>query len=501
MILLPVGILRSGVRRLVRRTVRVLVIAFAVFLTLLLVHAFASRGMLPYEVWHREPIEIDFTEEDYTDNYTLADWMAMEDRVFGELERYRLDPGEREDVSPFSRYVRGGRQDPSRRKTDWNRTQEIAVENPKGGVLLIHGLSDSPYSLKSQAGIYADEGYHVLVQRMPGHGTVPAGLLDVTWRDWAAAVKVGVRHLAGRIGPDRPLHLVGYSNGGALAVEYTLAAIEDGGMRVPDRVVLFSPAIGITEFAKLARWDEMYGFIPYFEKSRWLGLLPEIDPYKYASFTKNAGSQSWNLAETIREKIEDLESAGRLGELPPMLSFQSAVDDTVIAPTLLTGLYEHLGDNGSELVLFDVNHAAGLDGILTESHQDRLRALLVGEKHEFALTVITNADSTTHDVVAKSWAPGETRETAERLGLSWPRGVYSLAHISLPFPPDDPLYGEVPAKSPDAFLPLGRMALYGERGVIRVPASELLRQHFNPFHSWVVGKIRNAIREDVSRRE
>ena len=45
----------------------------------------------------------------------------------------------------------------------------------------------------------------MLALRMPGHGTVPAGLTDVVWEDWLAAVRVGVRHVREKIGPDKPM--------------------------------------------------------------------------------------------------------------------------------------------------------------------------------------------------------------------------------------------------------------------------------------------------------
>lgn len=43
-------------------------------------------------------------------------------------------------------------------------------------------------------------------------------------------------------------------------------------------------------------------------------------------------------------------------------------------------------------------------------------------------------------------------------GLSWPEDIYSLAHVALPFPADDPLYGgHPPEKSPG--LHLGELTL------------------------------------------
>ncbi len=74
--------------------------------------------------------------------------------------------------------------------------------------------------------------------------------------------------------------------------------------------------------------------------------------------------------------------------------------------------------------------------------------------------------------------------TEEDLGLSWPEDVYSLSHVAIPFPPDDPLYGGRPAeRSPG--LRLGDLALRGERGVLQIPASDMLRLRWNPFYPYV----------------
>ena len=85
---------------------------------------------------------------------------------------------------------------------------------------------------------------------MPGHGTVPAALTDIEWEDWDAATRLAVREARRRVGPSRPLHIVGFSNGGALAVKYALDAIDDQRLARPDRLILISPMIGITAFAR-----------------------------------------------------------------------------------------------------------------------------------------------------------------------------------------------------------------------------------------------------------
>ena len=84
----------------------------------------------------------------------------------------------------------------------------------------------------------------------------------------------------------------------------------------------------------------------------------------------------------------------------------------------------------------------------------------------------------------RSKHPGDDAPTDSPIGLSWPEGLYSLAHVALPFPPTDAVYGGLPDnKSPG--IHLGDVALRGERGVLEVPASEMLRLRWNPFYPYV----------------
>ena len=151
---------------------------------------------------------------------------------------------------------------------------------------MIHGLTDSPYSMRAVGETLKANGYYGLALRMPGHGTVPAGLTTAVWEDWLAAVRLGVRRVRDRIGPDKPLMLVGYSNGGALVLKYALDQVEHGDGVRPTRLVLISPMIGVAPFAWLARVISALGPIPYFEKARWLDVIPSTTPSSTTRFPR-----------------------------------------------------------------------------------------------------------------------------------------------------------------------------------------------------------------------
>lgn len=483
---------RSAVKTLVRWLLHSTVIVISILATLVLVQAFASRKMPELEVWHKKAPADEFVSADLGASFSFEQYLQLEQALFDQLSEYMLEPDNLQGHTSFSRFVRGGPQDPAQQPRNWNRTVELMPDTPKGGVLLLHGLSDSPYSMRSLAELFFAQEYYVLVMRMPGHGTVPAGLLDATWEDWAAAVKVGARHVVSRIDASMPFYVGGYSNGGALAVHYSIDAV-DTADRVPDWLFLFSPAIGITPFARVARWDALYGFIPYFEKSRWLDIEPEYDPYKYNSFPKNAGTQSWRLAHEIQSSLDALESRGRLGEIPPILTFQSVVDDTVEANVLITGLYDRLEPNGSEVVFFDVNRTSMLDGFVSHDYSQRLDRLMQRSDLPYTVTRLINRNPRSRAILAQSRMPGATETIEQMLDLEWPEGVFSLAHVAIPFPPDDPLYGDSPADPNPFGLHIGTLAPKGERRTLRIPASQLIRIRHNPFFEYVASRIEKTI--------
>jgi hypothetical protein len=58
----------------------------------------------------------------------------------------------------------------------------------------------------------------------------------------------------------------------------------------------------------------------------------------------------------------------------------------------------------------------------------------------------------------------------------------------LPFAPDDPLYGQGPPAEKDALF-LGQMAIQGERDLLKIPYSFLLRIRYNPFYVYLETRV------------
>jgi esterase/lipase len=270
------------------------------------------------KVWHTADLDAEFTAASPVARF--ADYMTLEDRLFRQLTEKVYDRIQPEDRREINRFHRGSLADPGRWSTNWNRSFELSVTSPRAGALLVHGMSDSPYSMRSLGQRLHNEGAQVVGLRVPGHGTAPSGLVSVQWQDMAAAVRLAVRHLREQV-EDRPLVIVGYSNGGALAVHYTLEALEDDQLPLPARIILLSPEIGITKLAALASWQERLGHLLGLEKLAWNSIVPEYDSYKYGSFALNAGKQAYLLTAEIQSRLTKLGSTGDLRRFPPTLAF------------------------------------------------------------------------------------------------------------------------------------------------------------------------------------
>jgi alpha-beta hydrolase superfamily lysophospholipase len=464
----------------------------ASIVTLLAVRAFDSQRGAPLALWHTyAPQELTAQE------LAKADWddyLAAERKIFESVRvnvTQKLDP---EDQVPANRYFEGSPIYPGNFATDWNRSYILEPEGtPVGAVVFLHGLTDSPYSLRHVARLYQSHGFVSVAIRLPGHGTVPAGLTNVEWEDWVAATHLAVREARRRIGPTLPLHIIGFSNGGALAMKYALDALGDPQLTRPNRVVLISPMIGITEMARFAGVFGWPAIFPPFAKAAWLSVVPEFNPFKYNSFPINGARQSSLLTRALQPRMAEYASEGKLTELPPILTFQSVVDFTVSTRAIITALYQQLPDNGSELVLFDLNRNVKFGPLMRASANTLLNRILPDPPRSFKTTIITNLHPDTSEVMERITAAGSTTEQTRALGLSYPLGVFSLSHVALPFPLSDSLYGLFPDPLEEYGVSLGAVAPRGERGTLIVSLDSLIRMSSTPFFPYMLERIEQGI--------
>lgn len=490
--------MRQTLRPAWRWARRLLLLVAVVALTFLIGRIVQSEQGPPLEPWHTfVPDEPRAAEIDRLD---WNGYLAAEARVFASVRKEVTERLDQRDRRPDDRYFAASPVYPGHFARDWNRSYVLEPDGPpKGAVVLLHGLTDSPYSLRHIAQRYRDLGYLAIGLRLPGHGTVPGALTATNWRDWLAATRLAVREARRRIGPDAPLHLVGYSAGGALALKYALDAIEDPALTRPDRIILISPMIGITPFARFAGLAALPALLPPFAKAAWLSVVPEFNPFKYNSFPANAARQAYLLTKALQAEIARLAKSGRLKELAPALTFQSTVDSTVSPRAVIASLYAFLPANGSELVLFDINHAARLGLLLRSAFARPVNQIVPPPPRAWRLTIITNtADEP--QVSAHVTEAGALTEHLYPLGIVYPRDVYSLSHVALPFPASDGLYGASPDPKENYGIHLGTLAAHGETGVLIVSIDSLLRITWNPFFSYMLDRIEEGISAPARHR-
>ncbi|CEG58699.1 alpha/beta hydrolase [Legionella fallonii] len=462
-------------------------------ITLLAVRIYDSQRGLPLELWHTYvPKEMHAQEIDKLD---WKQYIERENKIFDEVRQEVTQKLEKKDRVSFNRYFTGSPVYPDNFSPDWNRSYLLEPQGaPVGAVVFLHGLTDSPYSLRHIARRYREQGFITIAIRLPAHGTVPAALTDIEWEDWLAATRLAVREARKRIGPTQSLHLVGFSNGGALALKYALDAIENNKLARPNKIILISPMIGITRFARFAGFAGLPAILPAFAKAAWLSVLPEFNPFKYNSFPVNGARQSYRLTMALQQEILRVADKGLLAQLPPVLTFQSVMDYTVSTRDIVSAFYAKLPANGSELVLFDLNRAAKFGVLLRKSSGMALARYLNKPPRQFRTTTITNANVTSGKVAEHILEAGGLEESIHPLELFYPSDVYSLSHVALPFPITDGLYGLQPDPNENYGIQLGTTATRGERNVLIISLDALIRISSNPFYPYMLKRIEENIK-------
>ena len=448
----------------------------------------AGCGGASLEPWHSHRLIEEYSAADRGEVNSFDDYLRLEDRLFAELQEDVYAHVGTGPAYALVRYSAGSLADPGDDEPNWNRSFELATEASVGGVLLLHGMSDSPYSLRALAMTLAEQGYWVIGLRLPGHGTAPSGLTHITVRDMTGAVRLAMKHLASKLG-DKPVHIVGYSTGAALALDFALDEIDGKVSPKPASLILISPAIRVHPSAAFARFKDGLSIAPGLGGLAWLQVRPEFDPYKYNSFATNAGSVVHRLTRSVDRRVASRFRPSRHDVMPPTLVFKSTVDATVTTRAVVDRLLTLLSSYRHELVLFDINRLAAKSTLLIADPGPLTRELLENDTLPFAVTFVTNADVNTRAVVARHKAPFSSDVSeGEPLGLSWPVGVISLSHLALSIPPDDPLYGSRPPGN-EGILFLGDMPMRGERGLINLPGDWLLRMRYNPFYDVIEKRV------------
>lgn len=108
------------------------------------------------------------------------------------------------------------------------------------GVLVLHGFTGNPGSMRALAERLAGSGFTVDLPLLPGHGTVVEDMLATGWDDWAAHAEARYQALAQRC---QQVVVVGLSMGGALTAWLGAEHPEIAGLVCINAVVTVPPGM------------------------------------------------------------------------------------------------------------------------------------------------------------------------------------------------------------------------------------------------------------------
>lgn len=144
---------------------------------------------------------------------------------------------------------------------------ECGTQNSDIGILLVHGLGDSPYFFRDVASVLCDEGIRVRSILLPGHGTKPGDMLSVTYEQWQTETNFHIELFSGKV---KKLYIGGFSTGANLTTIASFFRTDIEGL------IHFSPAFKSRFFvSRLA---------PYIDSLfPWPNVEEEDNPSRYNS--------------------------------------------------------------------------------------------------------------------------------------------------------------------------------------------------------------------------
>lgn len=218
------------------------------------------------------------------------------------------------------------------------------LTQPKGVVVLFHGLSDSPYFMSSIGEFLRSKGYVVLAPLTPGHGKIDADAdmqddtLKARWYEHTNTVMEFAHDMAST--SDLPVVVGGFSTGGSFATHYTINNPEK-----VDALLLFSGAL---ELARPA--EAMANIWGMKSLAKWLDGDYETQgghPYKYPGVASYSALVLMDILHEIRDTLEN-ETV-----VKPIFAAHSMTDSV----TLFSGIQELTEQVKGEHTIFKIDES------------------------------------------------------------------------------------------------------------------------------------------------
>jgi carboxylesterase len=216
--------------------------------------------------------------------------------------------------------------------------------NKEVGILLVHGFTGSPASMRPWAEYLNQRGYTVKVPLLPGHGTTPHDLNLVKWQEWPAKVESDLQEL---LRTCRKVFICGLSMGGGTTLNIATRYSKDLA-----GIILVNPMIHVKFVPHQLAWA-----ISRFQKMRdSVGddiKRPGITEYGYDALPAVGVYELLKMLHYTRKRLHDVTA--------PMLLFHS-VDDHTLPVTNTEIVMKGVGSRQKQRIeLVNSYHVATLD--------------------------------------------------------------------------------------------------------------------------------------------
>jgi len=217
-------------------------------------------------------------------------------------------------------------------------------EGSETGVLLIHGFTGSPQSLRPWGAHLAAQGWTVIAPRLPGHGTSTKELAQTSGDDWYGEAEMALVGLAERCSS---VFVCALSMGGTIALDLAARQAE----RVAGLVVVNGT---VYSDDPRARFASVLGKLPFNVK----GIGSDIaDPSQrelcYERVPLRSAAALLSYQTSVRDRLPNVQA--------PLLLLCSR-QDHVVAPGNTSYIAEHVGSTDVETVWLERSyHVATLD--------------------------------------------------------------------------------------------------------------------------------------------
>jgi len=217
-------------------------------------------------------------------------------------------------------------------------------KNAHIGVLLVHGFTGSPASMRPWGEFLHSKGYTVRVPLLPGHGTVPEDLNKVKWQEWPTKVEYELNQL--RKSCD-VIFLIGLSMGGGTILN--IAASHNDSIT---GLVLVNPMIHLRGVPV-----ELAFFLSRFQKMRSsVGddiKRPGITEWGYDALPTRGIHQLLKMLRVTRRNLKNV--------TVPVQLFHSVEDHTLPVTNTEIILSQIGSSNKTRIELVNSYHVATMD--------------------------------------------------------------------------------------------------------------------------------------------